>query len=95
MGALLGIVTGLAVSSAAAMLGFEGIQTLPLVGVLTGGLVGSMTIAAGVGSGIPLVLERMQIDPAVATGPFVTTAVDVLGLLFYFGLATLLLEMPL
>ncbi len=94
LGALLGVVTGLSVSAAAATLGFEGIETLPLVGVLTGGLVGSMTIAAGVGAGIPLVLERMQIDPAVATGPFVTTAVDVLGLLFYFGLATVLLEMP-
>jgi magnesium transporter len=95
LGALLGVVTGLAVSTVAAILGFEGIDTLPLVGVLTGGLVGSMTIGAGVGAGIPLVLERMEIDPAVATGPFVTTAVDVLGLLFYFGLATALLEMPL
>ena len=94
LGALLGVVTGLTVSAVASGLGFEGIATLPLVGVLTGGLVGSMTIAAAVGSGIPLVLERLQIDPAVATGPFVTTAVDVLGLLFYFGLASVLLETP-
>ena len=95
LGALLGLVTGLVVSLAAAGLGFDGIAMLPLIGVLTGGLVGSMTIAAAVGAGIPLVLERLQIDPAVATGPFVTTAVDVLGLLFYFGLASVMLELPL
>ena len=94
LGALLGLVTGLVVSMAAAALGFDGIDMLPLIGVLTGGLVGSMTIAAAVGAGIPLVLERLQIDPAVATGPFVTTAVDVLGLL-YFGLASVMLELPL
>jgi magnesium transporter len=40
---------------------------------------------------VPLVLERLNIDPAVATGPFVTTSVDVMGLLFYFWLATVLL----
>ena len=48
-------------------------------------------IAAAVGTCTPLVLDRYGVDPAIATGPFVTTAVDIMGLLFYFWLATVLL----
>jgi magnesium transporter len=47
--------------------------------------------AAMAGSGIPLLMHRMGIDPAVATGPFITTANDIVGLLIYFGLAAILL----
>ncbi len=48
-------------------------------------------LAALVGTGIPLLLHRLGIDPAVATGPFITTFNDVFGLLVYLGLATLFL----
>jgi magnesium transporter len=44
----------------------------------------SMFIAATVGTLIPLTMHRIGVDPAVATGPFVTTSLDVLGLLSYF-----------
>lgn len=54
-------------------------------------LCGAMVIAAVVGSLVPMIFERINIDPAVATGPFVTTAVDILGVLFYFGVAVFLL----
>ena len=40
----------------------------------------------------PLVFHRVGIDPAVASGPFITTANDVLGLTIYLGLATLLIK---
>jgi magnesium transporter len=33
---------------------------------------------------VPLVLDRYKIDPALATGPFVTTANDIFGLIIYF-----------
>ncbi len=46
-----------------------------------------MTIAAVVGSVVPILLHRINIDPAVATGPFVTTAMDILGVLVYFNIA--------
>ncbi len=48
----------------------------------------SMTVAALVGSGVPLLLARINIDPAVATGPFVTTAIDIISVYCYFILAT-------
>ncbi len=51
----------------------------------------SMTVAATVASCLPLIFHRFHIDPAVATGPFVTTSTDVLSVFFYFQIATLLL----
>lgn len=48
----------------------------------------SMTVAALVGSGVPLLLARINIDPAVATGPFVTTSIDIISVYCYFILAT-------
>ena len=51
----------------------------------------SMILAATIGSLVPLILNRFDIDPAVATGPFVTTAIDVIGVAFYFIIAQSLL----
>ena len=38
---------------------------------------------------IPLVLTRLGVDPAVSSGPFVTTVTDVVGFLAFLGIATL------
>ena len=46
-----------------------------------------------IGSAVPLALKRMNIDPALATGPFVTTSNDILSLLIYLGLVTFFLRM--
>jgi magnesium transporter len=46
--------------------------------------------AAIFGTFIPLILDRYKIDPALATGPFVTTLNDVLGLFIYFTVGMLL-----
>ena len=46
--------------------------------------------AAVFGTLIPLILDRYNIDPALATGPFVTTLNDVLGLFIYFSIGMLL-----
>ena len=50
----------------------------------------AIIIAATLGAVIPLGLHRIGVDPAVATGPFVTTALDVLGILAYFAIALLM-----
>ena len=44
-------------------------------------------LAATVGSTIPIILKRMNIDPALATGPFITTTNDIIGIAIYLGLA--------
>ncbi|MFQ5718022.1 MAG: magnesium transporter [Acidobacteriota bacterium] len=59
------------------------------LGALVGfSLLCSMLIAATIGSLVPMVLRRMGVDPAVATGPFITTSVDILATLVFFQLAT-------
>jgi magnesium transporter len=49
-----------------------------------------IVFAAVMGSMIPLFLNKYKIDPALATGPFVTTLNDVLGLFIYFTVGMLL-----
>jgi magnesium transporter len=49
-------------------------------------------VAAVVGATIPLLLKRVNIDPALATGPFITTSNDLIGLLIYLGTATIVLQ---
>ena len=48
----------------------------------------AITVAAAIGALMPLALKKLKIDPAIASGPFVTTANDITGLLIYFFLAT-------
>lgn len=91
LGLTLGAIYGLLIAAAAPWVGARVDDPIALGIVLTLGMMGSMTIAATVGTSIPLVMHSLKIDPAVSTGPFVTTAVDILGLMFYFWLATVLL----
>jgi magnesium transporter len=51
----------------------------------------SMLIAAVIGTSLPVLLKLIGLDPARAAGPFVTTAVDVLGSVVYLTMASLLL----
>jgi magnesium transporter len=47
--------------------------------------------AAIIGTFIPIMLEKRGIDPAMATGPFITTSNDICGILIYFTIAKLIL----
>ncbi len=47
--------------------------------------------AAVIGTIVPIILNKLKIDPAVATGPFVTTSNDIFGILIYFMVAKLML----
>jgi len=51
----------------------------------------TLMAAAFGGIAIPMVLERVGIDPALASGPFVTTITDVVGFLTFLGLASMVL----
>jgi magnesium transporter len=64
----------------------------PMVGTIIGlALMSVVLLAATVGTVVPFLLDRLRIDPTVATGPFITTTNDVLGILVYLGLANWLL----
>ena len=65
------------------------IYRTPLLALIVGGsLTCAMTVGTLVGSMIPLVMNKFKIDPAVASGPFITTINDIVSMLIYFGLAT-------
>ena len=71
---------------------FRFIDADPMLGVVVGLSIGSsMLIAVTVGTFIPMFLRKIDIDPAIATGPFVTTSIDILGVLLYFAIAGSLL----
>lgn len=90
-GSLLGIAYGILLGGFASIFPEfrEYAWKLPLVVALA--IFVNMMIAATVGTIIPMFFKRVQIDPAVATGPFVTTAIDVIGIFTYFMLAKLFL----
>lgn len=52
----------------------------------------TLSISTMVGATVPLIINKLKIDPAVASGPFITTINDILGLLIYFSIATALLQ---
>jgi magnesium transporter len=78
-----GIVMGLAVGTVAALLG-EG----PRLGIVVFmAMAGNLMVAGFAGAFIPIVLERLGVDPAVASSIFVTAFTDVCGFLLLLGLA--------
>jgi magnesium transporter len=59
--------------------------------IVTIALVSVIIIASLIGTSIPLILDKFGIDPALATGPFITTSNDIFGILIYFSIAKLIL----
>ena len=87
IGVILGIVYGALIGSVAQLR-----YSMEALAISVGlAVVSSMSVAALVGSLVPMAFARINIDPAVATGPFVTTAIDIISVFFYFMIATTLL----
>jgi magnesium transporter len=86
---LVGLVNGLAfavITGIAAVLWFK----IPALGVVIGlAIICNLVAGALGGILIPMVLERVRADPAVASGTFVTTITDVVGFFSFLGIATL------
>ncbi|KOO49546.1 magnesium transporter [Viridibacillus sp. FSL E2-0187] len=64
-----------------------------LLGLLVGtAICCSIIVATIAGSFIPLLMHRLKIDPAVASGPFITTLNDITSILIYLGIATMFIS---
>ena len=64
----------------------------PLIAAsIAGAIAATVCTAAILGAVVPLTLNRLKVDPAIATGPFVTTGIDLLAILIYFSTAKLIL----
>ena len=59
--------------------------------IITVALMSVIIIASLIGTFVPLLLNKFGIDPALATGPFITTSNDICGILIYFSIAKLIL----
>lgn len=52
----------------------------------------ALSVAAVIGATVPIIINKLKIDPAVASGPFITTMNDIVSLLIYFTVATTLID---
>lgn len=84
------LLTGLVFAALVFILAFLVNSGYELSGIVSIALFCVILIAAVMGTITPMVLHRMKIDPAVATGPFITTANDILGLIIYFSVGRLI-----
>lgn len=87
--ALLGLFNGFICSTIIFVIAYF-LQDIILAMVVSISLLVVIIFAAIFGTLIPLILDRRNIDPAVATGPFITTLNDVLGLFIYFMIGLML-----
>ena len=71
-------------------MGFELMDAIKGAGIVGFALLIAMTVSSFIGTIIPIVFLKLKIDPAVASGPFITTINDVTALLIYYGLAAAL-----
>ncbi len=88
-----GLVLALTVSVGVIVLdGIIGLDADPLKLALTVGLslFVVILIATIIGTTVPLLLHRLEVDPAIATGPFITTSNDIIGLAVFFLAASVL-----
>lgn len=90
VGVILGLIYGLFLGVVA----YLGFSEPALLGVVVGlSIFFCMAMSATLGTMIPLILKRFDIDAAIATGPFVTTSIDILGVLMFFWVAKIFLNL--
>jgi magnesium transporter len=88
VGILNGVVFAI-IAGAVVIIWFSDLDSRYLLGgVIAGAMIINMVVAGMFGVLLPLLLDRMKIDPAVASGVFVTTVTDVIGFFAFLGLAS-------
>lgn len=88
---LAGLMLAMAIGLASAIAGYIIMGNWQMGLIVCLAMIAAVTWGSGIGALIPLVFDRLGVDPAVASGPLVTTLNDAISILIYFGLATLLL----
>lgn len=89
---LLGLINGLAIAGVVILVSHFAFNTDYSISLTVAiALITVIINAAVIGTFIPIFLDKRGVDPAVATGPFITTSNDVLGILIYFSIAKMVL----
>jgi len=84
---LVGAINGAVFAILMGIVGLIWFDSLVLASVIAVAMVVNLVVAGLAGTGIPIVLEKLNIDPALASGAFVTTVTDVVGFFAFLGLA--------
>ncbi len=85
------LLNGLVCSMLLLSYGFVSGNSKEIMATVSLALLSVILLAAIVGTIVPLILDRLKIDAAIATGPFITTSNDLLGLFLYFLIGNMLL----
>jgi magnesium transporter len=88
---LVGLINGSIFAVVMGIVGFIWFGSPALGAVIAAAMVINMVVAGLAGTGIPILLERLGVDPALASGAFVTTVTDVVGFFAFLGLAAYVL----
>ena len=87
----LGLINGLILSIVLIIFGEIINQNMLLSLTVAGSMMSVIIISALIGTFVPIILNKQGIDPAIATGPFITTANDIFGIYLFFYIAKLIL----
>ena len=87
----LSLINGFLLSSILILFGVLINQDISLTLTVSISLMGVIIISALIGTFVPIILNKKGIDPAIATGPFITTSNDIFGIFIFFYLAKLIL----
>jgi len=90
-GAILGILSFVAIGGYLCLTGNETSFAFSISGCLGVAMVMAMAISAFAGTVIPVVFQKFGIDPAVASGPLITTVNDLVAVITYYGLSWMIL----
>ena len=85
------ILNGLILSIIIILFGLIINQSLEMSITISVSMIFVIIVAALIGTSVPILLDKFGIDPAIATGPFITTGNDVIGILLFFYIAKLIL----
>ncbi|MCO4823211.1 MAG: magnesium transporter, partial [Flavobacteriaceae bacterium] len=87
----LSLINGLALALLVMLFGFIIGQNSTESLAIAVSMMSVIVVAALVGTFVPIILDKRGIDPAIATGPFITTSNDILGIYLFFVLAGLII----
>ena len=85
------IINGVILSLILIIFGMAINQSIDMSIAISSSMILVIIVAALIGTSVPIILDKFGIDPAIATGPFITTGNDVVGILLFFYIAKIIL----
>lgn len=85
------LLNGIILSVIVILFGLAINQPMDMSLTISASMICVIIVAALIGTSVPIILDRFGIDPAIATGPFITTGNDIIGIILFFYIAKVIL----